>query len=299
MPDFSEKEDPGVGEFFDFSELLAEVDETGMFNLETAVLELSTGTSATEIAGNAVVRIRSPWAEGFGFFISNRGHILTSKSLVSYSEDENDPVWKEQQQIRKKLEWVNKAIETQEERIANSRLSDRQYEKAEAFIEQKKEEADDLERQLDEYNGDLEIVAMDDSHLDVVYVNESENYNVALLTIEEIKTPALKPFPEWPTNTFYRNVLDRQEKVYTIGNVPEKDLAATPSIVFRPGRGKKCCYKLQHLDVFEFSSNGSPLITSSGEVLGVCSGENYMGEAVPIITAINEFRDILGLGEKE
>lgn len=297
VPAPSETQDEA--DVYDVSGLNDEIDDMDLFNLKKQILETSTAAGKLESAMNSVVTIKSPWAEGYGFFISNRGHILTSKSLVSYEKDENDPIWREQQRLTITLERLNKTIEDLDNKLSYNRLSERAITKTEELLEKKKEEAEAVEEELDEYDSDIEVLAIDGTVLDITYLNESEYYDVALLTVENIHSPALKPVAFWPAKQFFRDILDSRVKVYSIGNEPGKTISINRSIIFKLKNEKKCCYSLQHKDVFDFASTGAPLLNEQGEVLGLCNAKNYRGDAVPILTILDDFKENLGLGYDE
>lgn len=283
-------------DIYDVSGLNDDVDDTGLFNLKKQILETSMASGKLESAMNSVVTIKSPWAEGYGFFISNRGHILTSKSLVSYEKDTKDPIWKEQQRLTVKLERLNKIIEDLDYKLSYKRLSEREITRTEDLLEKKKEEAEETEEKLGEYESDIEVVTVDGTVLDIAYMNESEYYDVALLTIENTHSPALIPVASWPAKQFFQDILDSRIKIYSIGNEPDKKPSIKRSLIFKLKKEKKCCYSLQHKDVFDFASTGAPLLNEQGNVLGLCNAKNHRGEAVPILTILDDFKENLGLG---
>lgn len=264
-----------------------------------------------ERAAMATVAIESGVGQGSGFFINDEGLILTNRHVIRTSEQEH-----------KQRNATSESFDRQATTIAASLNEEsRRWQEAVAELESYRGRIDadsydlnrrklerwqqDLQRRQEELHGktadfrsrqeeaeararrnDLERVftvrLADGTRMKAFYVAADEKLDLALLKIDGVRTPWLKPSPMGKTQVGH--------PVFAIGNP-----AALHNSV---ARGIFSGYEggLLKTDAKIYPGNsGGPLVTESGEVMGVNSFKRLterfegLGFAVPVQAALHTF----------
>jgi V8-like Glu-specific endopeptidase len=280
-----------------------------------------------EKAACGVVAVMSQLGYGSGFFITDDGYIITNKHVLKGDENQKkidqsliDDVEKEIKKLKKDLDEEEKRLEAMKEKLEmNKRFIDSQpnspakkqnLKQYDYYLKKYKEWKNDFEErekrfraaeikindEISDYNYDramadisryFKILVADDTELNVYLVSSSEKHDLALLKLDGYKTPFLKPAN--PQEISYG------ETVYAIGN-PAKLRNSIAKGIISGFEGH-----LIKTDAKIYPGNsGGPLITRDGRVIGINSFKQLtrkfegLGFAIPIQTAINEFRGELG-----
>ena len=280
-----------------------------------------------EKATFGVVAVKSSIGYGSGFFITDDGYIITNKHVLKGAENQKktdqdridnvkaklkeveNHLNKEGERLeatREKLEREKKFIDSQPKSSAKrNNLEQYEYylnsfkEWENDFKERKKqfsEQENEINNKISEYNYDkamaeisryFKILIADDTELDVYLVSTSNKYDLALLKLDGYKTPFLRPADPWK--------VAYGETVYAVGNPAELRNSVAKGIL----SGFEKNYIKTDAKIYPGNSGG-PLITEDGKVIGINTFKKLtrkfegLGFAVPIQTAIDEFRSELG-----
>jgi serine protease Do len=282
--------------------------------------------NAIEKAAMATVAVKTGIGYGSGFFITTVGHILTNKHVIRMTKQQARQIDDYFRQVDHRAEDVEqkfaaeqKRLDTYKQRLdrlkqtaENEGVPSRKASYEEEYRYRKQEfdkwEADFQKRkqafqsQVDQYDAkrkDFEysrsvaalsqsftVILVDDTELYAHLVAVSENGDLALLKVDGYQTPALLPA------SVYR--LRQGDPVYAIGNPANLRNTVTSGIF----SGLEGSYIQTNAQISPGNSGG-PLIDPDGNVLGINtkkkigSGFEGLGFAIPIQTALDEFREYL------
>ena len=289
----------------------------------TPLLKDYVARNAIEEAAAATVAIKTAMGYGSGFFISTSGHIITNKHVIrphakqtrkanSYFNKVDSNVKNAKERIEKeetRLEnYKKKVAESKHRSETESDTGRRQYYKDEyeyrneqyemwkARLDSKKNKFKAQKKQYEKARGEYNyrssvaslsksytITLVDDTELYVRLLATSKNHDLALLKLDGYKTPTLHP------GSSHR--LAQGDPVYAIGN-PAKLRNTVTSGIFSGFEGKFIQTNAQ----INPGNSGGPLINAEGKVLGINTKKKVgrtlegLGFAIPIQTALNEFR---------
>lgn len=276
----------------------------------------------------AVVKIKTIFGSGSGFFITDDGYILTNKHVLKGSENQwydnqsriealEEEMNKIERELDEEKESLNKLkeilerdkdfIDSQPESAVKERNIEQyeyaleRYEKLENDLKEREErfiaKKIDIEKEISNYYyieakaynaRSFKILIADDTELDVSLVTTSKDYDLALLKLDGYKTPFLKPADP--------KKFPFGETVYAIGNPIELRNSVAKGII----SGFEGNFIKTDTKIYPGNSGG-PLITENGRVIGVNSFKKLtekfegLGFSISIETAIDEFK--LELGE--
>jgi S1-C subfamily serine protease len=289
----------------------------------TVLLEDYVARNAIEEAAAATVAIKTAMGYGSGFFISTSGHIITNKHVIRPHEKQTRKAKSYFNKVDKNVKIAKERIEKEETRLENykkkvaeskhrseteSDTGRRQYYKDEyeyrkeqyemwkARLETKKNKFKAQKKQYEKARGEYNyrssvaslsksytIPLVDDTELYVRLLASSKNHDLALLKLDGYKTPTLHPGSS--------NRLAQGDPVYAIGN-PAKLRNTVTSGIFSGFEG----HFIQTNAQINPGNSGGPLINAKGKVLGINTKKKVgrtlegLGFAIPIHTALNEFR---------
>jgi S1-C subfamily serine protease len=296
---------------------LEESDDSERGNREP---ETGRHTPETEIesALEATVMIRGGLSTGSGFFITGEGYVLTNKHVINATGNFINQKEKELKHLEDKLGDMNEQVDTARRILdgayaelnkdENRNRSDalynyskarsayyryRQKQKVvEALVLQKRSELDDLESKAGGLYH-LTCFLADGTSMPVYVVRESYQYDLALLSVRERRTPFLRTrdVHEMPVGT----------RLYALGSPLGPRLQNTvTSGVFSALRKIEDTLYIQTNAQVNRGNSGGPLVTEDGRVVGIITmkekGEDVegIGYAIPIGTAIEEFEQYIG-----
>jgi len=268
-----------------------------------------------EEARNAVVAIKSTKGRGSGFFITEDGYILTNKHVVQATEKEKAEITEKE----KLIEEAKKELNHEGERILRarkvlSRLRDHpgykeKKRKVEAWTEDYEKRRRRFEERLREFwswrenilsPGDFRAVLADGTELPCAIIAVSYGYDLALLKVSGYRTPFISP-----GNV---NGLAHGQSLFAIGNPSvEKFLLrhTVTSGIFSGRRKMGDRIYIQTNAQINPGNSGGALVTREGKVIGINTwkvvGEKVegLGFAIPIDTALKEFKTFLGERSQE
>lgn len=279
-----------------------------------------------ERASVATVCIKSRFGKGSGFFISGKGYIITNKHVIRGSDINvnrtNAYIKKTEEQIKeigrkldleeKQLKKTKKQLKEYKEAIDEIRDASArnvEYTKYEMGLERYKAWEEDFQRRHREYQTKKEdfdkkkkdfeymtnmartdryfkITLKNKTELDVRLINVSREYDLALLKLNDHKTPFLKP-----GNSVN---MAQGKRVFAIGCPAGLSDSVTSGVI----SGFENNYIKTNAHIYPGNSGG-PLINHEGEVIGVNTLKKLthkfegLGFAIPIETAFREFRSYL------
>lgn len=280
-----------------------------------------------ETAISKVVSITSPKGSGSGFFITNDGYIITNRHVLVGDKNRIKDTEKRIESFEGGMKDIKRQLNEEEERLEDAKdqlakdkeMIDKQPDGSTKRYNQKlyeynKRELERWERDLDRrksrfrrakdytddqissynmsnveayYAKNFKILVADNTELTVRLIKISEKHDLALLKLDGYKTPSLLP-------TRSKSVA-AGEPVYAIGNPISLKFNAAKGVVsgFQDGYVKT--------DAHIYPGNsGGPLVTPDGRVIGINTLKQLtykfegLGFAIPIETAISEFRGHLG-----
>ena len=271
-----------------------------------------------ENAALSTVVVQSGVGRGSGFFVSESGHILTNRHVIRTPESKKRMMQQRDEQVDLKIDQYEKRFEREQQRLDSlkaelerfkGRLHPRSY-------TQRKEEFDlyqeDLDRRKAAFHREVEqvrdrideeayknrmanieryftVVLADKTELRARLVAVSEKLDLALLKIDGHQTPYLSPGKPYSVPTGGR--------VYAIGNPVALQNSVAEGILSGYEKG----YIKTDAKIYPGNSGG-PLVSKSGEVLGVNTFKRLtrkyegLGFAIPVHAALREFASHLNEG---
>ena len=269
-----------------------------------------------EEARNATVSIEMALGSGSGFFISDKGYIVTNRHVVDSSYGQAEDVEDQIENAKKQVEYMAQVLDQEERKLRKQRAQlhrqrrqmrpeeyrqwKDQLDQREEILRQRRYQYEEQRRQFDEAYDKYEqrrisdlaqsgytIVLADKTELQAEKVIISERYDLALLRLKGYKTPFI------PAGN--ANGLHHGQPLYAIGN--SLDMGHTVTSGIFSGRRNDL---LQTNAQINPGNSGGPLITENGQVIGVNTsklvgmGVEGMGFAIPIHVVMAEFGAYIG-----
>lgn len=293
--------------------------------LKTLEEKLKPGTDV-ERAVMATVRVESPMGIGTGFFVSDRGHILTNRHVLQGNREDTETQRQRYREVEHRLKRYEGEIRQEENRLARayqqirdyeariSRMPADQRERArenlkdekqnieewERYLKEKRQEYRQVKEEVDQHRRDFEwqndislvqkqvkIGLADGSFLQAAILRVSQQHDLALLHLEGYaKTPKLE--------TASPKHLPRGTPLYAIGN----PAGLRHSVVNGILSGMEGTWVKTNAKIYPGNSGG-PLITKTGAVVGVNTFKQLthkfegLGFALDIDVAMADFSDAL------
>ncbi|MFH2043922.1 MAG: trypsin-like peptidase domain-containing protein [Pseudomonadota bacterium] len=299
---------------------------SGAKDLEAELFNRYNPTGAVEKASIATVTVKTSMGTGSGFFITSNGYIITNKHVLRGDKNQLDKAKKQIDKIdsdtkkykklfaaeEKWLEKREKQLEEYKEKIDKltyiplkesetekyKMAYDNYLRRKENFSSQKQEflsNLDSYSSAKDDYSykvavgalsSNFTIIIKDGREFDVYLVAESRDADLALLKIDDIITPFIKPTMSHQTS--------QGQEVYAIGSPIGLRDSVSSGII----SGYENGYIKTNAQIYPGNSGG-PLITNDGKVIGINTlkmlTRNYegLGFAIPIEIAVSEFESYL------
>lgn len=301
-------------------------------NIEKKLQDKYQPETPLEQASLGVVEIQGTIKRGTGFFISADGYILTSKHVVKPASASSpqalqervaatEKAYRESRTIlrgeRDRLLEMEELLEKYKKDIEQENVYDlgilraeyeltkirhdkysRQYERLAKECRAKKKEyenaksAYNVETSLSTLRKDFIVRLKDHTALTAHLISISDNHDLALLKIDSYHTPGLRP----AANT----TVEQGMKIYVISGLPGKHSVTGSGTVI----SMNVDYVITDTRVVPGSS-GSPLVSASGDVIGINSislsdtfGSGDFGAAIPIDVAFREFGNYISRQQK-
>ena len=329
------KDENGVWHFSDAPVDLPDASETmaGMVERQTAPIDLNRQLAAAlapqndiENAVMATVSVDSSIGAGSGFFVSEKGHIITNMHVLQYTADQENQVTAFFQNAEAELGKIEKQLREEEVHLTETQAH---LEKAKALIQsqktsevkainksryladferyvawkenylqrksQLKEKKKELWRKKMDYMRNVNVAALsltfsihlaDNTPVTAYLIKRSDHLDLALLKIDGYITPFLQPALFGATA--------KGDPVYAIGDpLHLKNSVASGTLSGYEGIFVKTDAKIYP------GNSGGPLITQAGQVLGVNTFKEIthkfegLGFAISIEQVLAEFGDFL------
>ncbi len=273
-------------------------------------------------ASLATVTIQSPLGKGSGFFISKRGHILTNRHVLKGDPKKVRRAEERFKQAEERIEHTGSWFQHEADRLARAeenltalkekieKLSDPENRRAAMAVYQKRKKhyqawKEDFEEEKKQYQQEKEeyqakkhryeyklnaaggtrrfpVRLKDGRELSAFLLQTSRTYDLALLKVDGYETPCLKPDRSASVG--------QGQIVFAIGSPVSLHDSVSRGVVsgFEDGFIKT--------DAKIYPGNsGGPLVTESGEVVGINTFKQLthrfegLGFAIPIDRALEEF----------
>ena len=227
-----------------------------------------------ETARNATVLVKTPWGSGAGFFVDDRGHIVTNRHVVEFDKDAMEKLRERMETLYSALSQEKKYLSELENRI-NKLPSDNQQKQARIQFAHRKAEYDKYRNIYDELENqrrkvqyysplsDLQICTVDGQTYNVSEVLLSDDFDLALLSLRGRAAASLHPLKP------HFGMLQQGEKVYTVGNPSGFRHTVTAGIVSGYRQYQSDTTMIQTDAPINPGNSGGPLIDNQGRVLGV------------------------------
>ena len=267
----------------------------GIVGDKAPIAQIVPTDSAIDHARKATVFIRTPWGSGSGVFVSDVGHIVTNRHVVEFDTATLKGLQEKAASLDKQLELERKNIRYFKGRL--SRVPSELHEQAENSIRQRQESYEkyrqlsvEVHRKLKSIEqaswvSDVEVVLFDGSKYQVQALEISKKTDLALLSVDCINSPFLKP----AANSLG---MDYGQKVYTIGNPSGLRDTVTSGIIsgYRQYKGNPY---IQTDAAINPGNSGGPLVDKDGRLLGINTmilrNTEGIGFAIPFKTVREEF----------
>jgi S1-C subfamily serine protease len=227
-----------------------------------------------ETARNATVLVKTPWGSGAGFFVDNRGHIVTNRHVVEFDKDALNKLQERMDSLYSALTLEKKHLTELEGRI-DSISSDNQRKQARSIFAQRKAEYDKYQTIYDQLDSqkrkvqyysplsDLQVCTVDGQAYGISEVILSDDFDLALLSLKGRVADSLLPLKP------HFGMLQQGDKVYTVGNPSGFRHTVTAGIVSGYRQYEQDTTMIQTDAPINPGNSGGPLIDNQGRVLGV------------------------------
>ncbi|ABA89484.1 serine protease, putative [Syntrophotalea carbinolica DSM 2380] len=226
-----------------------------------------------EMARNATVLIQTPWGSGAGFFVDDRGHVLTNRHVVEYNRENINKLRERLEQLYNALVQEKKYLSSVEDRIAGLPPGGTKEQMKEQLTYRRSEYDkykklyDDLEaqkRKIEYYTplSDVRITTIDGQVRGISDIRISDDFDLALISIKG------SPNGPWTYLQPRFSALRQGDKVYTVGNPSGFQHTVTSGIV-SGYRTYGSSTMIQTDAPINPGNSGGPLIDSDGRVIGV------------------------------
>ncbi len=226
-----------------------------------------------ERARDATVFIVTPWGSGSGFFVDDRGHIVTNRHVVEYDRDQLnnlrdqisklESALKEEKNTLARMESELAGVENPDLRQRYTRVLESrkaEYDKYRAVYEKLEEQR----RNIMYYSAlsDVQVVLADGTEYGISDVALSDNFDLALLSLQgspSSSARSVKPNFNHP---------GQGAKVYTVGSPSGLRHTVTAGII-SGYRDYRNAVLIQTDAPINPGNSGGPLVDSKGRVIGV------------------------------
>lgn len=279
--------------------------------------------NAIEKAAAATVTIESAIGSGSGFFISSNGHIITNKHVIRTTSQQFDQTQSQFNQMQAKITTMANRLANEKKRLRNYKIQIDQFRKVveaesnsnrrnayqadyeakrttyqqwrkeynqrnQLFETQKKQfESNrsnfDYARNVTDLSQSFTITLADNTRFYARVIAVSATHDLALLKLDAYRTPALSPAPQ--------KTVVQGNPVFAIGNPATLKNSVTAGVI----SGDEGGFIKTNAQIYPGNSGG-PLVTESGEVVGINTFKQLthkfegLGFAIPIKRALEEFR---------
>ncbi len=226
-----------------------------------------------ERARDATVFITTPWGSGSGFFVDDRGHIVTNRHVVDYDRDQLnnlrdqisrlESALKEEKTTLARMEKELEGVKNPDRRQRYSRVLESrkgEYDKYRAVYEKLEEQR----RHIMYYSAlsDVQVVLADGTEYGISDVVLSDNFDLALLSLQgspSSSVRSIKPNFDHP---------GQGAKVFTVGSPSGLRHTVTAGII-SSYRDYRNAVLIQTDAPINPGNSGGPLVDSKGRVIGV------------------------------
>ena len=253
-----------------------------------------------EAARNATVFIRTGWGLGSGFIIDADCHVITNRHVVETdgarvaNEVQRDPAMQERiETVREQLEGAIAREQEMRRNLAGQPGMNLEQVELERHIRVMQEELVDLQGRMSKFitkkveaSGQTGFSAtlVDGREFTSLHADYASNVDLAIFQLPT------RDCPHIPTG--HSTGLAFGQRLYTVGN-PQGLAYTVTSGVFSGERGAGKERVLQTDAPINPGNSGGPLVTESGQVVGintmVMRGMQGIGFAIPIEAAYEEF----------
>jgi serine protease Do len=226
-----------------------------------------------ERARDATVFITTPWGSGSGFFVDDRGHVVTNRHVVEYDQDQLDTLRDQISRLESALKAEKNTLARMEkelEVVKNPDLRQRyarvledrkaEYDKYRAVYEKLEEQR----RNIMYYSAlsDVQVVLADGTEYGISDIVLSDNFDLALLSLQG--SPSLSARSVKPNFTHP----GQGAKVFTVGSPSGLRHTVTAGIV-SGYRDYRNTVLIQTDAPINPGNSGGPLVDNKGRVIGV------------------------------
>jgi serine protease Do len=260
-----------------------------------------TSEDALHEATLATVTIETPWGTGSGFFISD-GLVVTNRHVI-----EADPHMLAE--LRHTVDTNSQFIDLEKEKLRNYRARLREMPQGPSrgqlklYIEERQRAIDKVlpklekaNQQLDKmeagpYAADIKVVYQDGTTYQADYFKLSDNYDLALISVNVMGKKFLKPPPK-------AGPMHQGDRVYTIGSPLGLSNTVTSGIFSGYRKRESDGHVFLQTDApINPGNSGGPLVDEHGYVRGVntmiLKNTEGIGFAIPIDVVFQEFSSSL------
>ena len=299
---------------------------TSIKDLKTQLYDKYPPQSAVQEATLATVTVQAPLGSGSGFFASQDGFIITNKHVVQFNENQEESVEAQIERANTQLEAYRSQIKVEQSRLkkfqaeladyradisalragdqkqrelSHYELLKKQHRQREKELSAARQEVAQAERKFRQQLRDFEwkrtvasatrnftVVMKDGTKMTAYLVLTSKDYDLALLKLENVKTPALSPAGQ--------TELGQGVPVYAIGSPAGHRDSVSEGII----SGFERHFVKTDAKIYPGNSGG-PLILEDGRVIGINTMKKItykyegLGYAINIATALQAFANYL------
>jgi len=278
--------------------------------------------TAIEAATLATVTVETPMGSGSGFFITERGHLITNKHVVQFDEEQGDEIQANIEDKEREIESLRRQINLEQSRIRNRtealadyqrdintlpdsaqkrreqkhhdylmeqyRIDKKELARARSILKKGEKEFRDAKRNFEwqrtmaSVARNFTIILKDGTELNARLLETSKTHDLALLKLDNYQTPALQ--------TAKRNDAAQGMRVFAIGSPIEQRDSVSEGII------SGFDDKFIKTDAAIYPGNsGGPLVLDDGRVIGINTMKRIthkfegLGYAIGIDTAMQAF----------